>query len=67
MTARFSERLQAKSAKAITLAGLALALTSTAWAQSTPQSAPQSSPSSTPPASAPSALPAPSAAHVSGD
>jgi predicted Zn-dependent protease len=63
MTPRFSGRFQAGAANAITLAGLALALAATAWAQSTPQS----NPSSTPPASTTTAQPAPGTTPVGGD
>jgi predicted Zn-dependent protease len=45
------------------LAGLALAVATALWAQTTPQS----SPSSTPPASSPTAQPAPGATPVGGD
>ena len=48
-----------KGFKAVTLAGLALALATALWAQSTP--------SSTPPASTPSAQPAPGTTPVGGD
>jgi hypothetical protein len=63
MTPRFSGRFQAGAANAITLAGLALALAATAWAQSTPQP----NPSSTPPASTTTAQPAPGTTPVGGD
>jgi predicted Zn-dependent protease len=63
MTPRFSGRFQAGAANAITLAGLALALAATAWAQSTTQS----NPSSTPPASTTTAQPAPGTTPVGGD
>ena len=49
--------------KARLLAGLALAVATALWAQTTPQS----SPSSTPPASSPTAQPAPGATPVGGD
>ena len=49
--------------KAEWLAGLALAVATTLWAQTTPQS----SPSSTPPASTPTAQPAPGTSPVGGD
>jgi predicted Zn-dependent protease len=49
--------------KAGWLAGLALAVATTLWAQTTPQS----SPSSTPPASTPTAQPAPGTSPVGGD
>jgi predicted Zn-dependent protease len=49
--------------KAGWLAGLALAVATTLWAQTTPQS----SPSSTPPASTPPAQPAPGTTPVGGD
>jgi predicted Zn-dependent protease len=49
--------------KAGWLAGLALAVATTLWAQTTPQS----SPSSTPPASTPTAQPAPGTTPVGGD
>jgi len=48
-----------KGFKAMTLAGLALALATALWAQSTP--------SSTPPASTPTAQPAPGTTPVGGD
>jgi predicted Zn-dependent protease len=53
-----------KSSQVVTLAGLALALSTTLWAQS----APQSTPPATPPAGAPSATdPAPGTAPIGGD
>ncbi|MGB6688208.1 MAG: M48 family metalloprotease, partial [Terracidiphilus sp.] len=60
MTAGFAERLQANAMKAATVAGLAVALATYGWAQSTPQSSPSAStpaaPSATP-ASDPQATP----------
>jgi len=56
-------RADFKSSTAVTLAGLALAMATTVWAQA----APQSTPSSTAPASTPAAQPAPGTVAVGGD
>ncbi len=68
MAKGYSGRLQADAMKAVTLAGMALALASYGWAQAIPQT----TPASTPPAAtstdtAPAAQPAPGTAPVGGD
>ena len=56
-------RTDLKGTRAVALAGLALALVTTLWAQSTPQT----TPSNTTPASTPATQPAPGTSPVGGD
>jgi hypothetical protein len=60
-------RADFKGSTAVALAGLALALTTTVWAQLTPQASSPTDPSKSSPSSAPAAQPAPGTAPVGGD
>jgi len=60
-------RADFKGSTAVALGALALALTTTVWAQSSPQASPPTEPSKSSPSSTPTAQPAPGTAPVGGD